>query len=202
MWKTYICCIRRYGKGVWKGKQIYYFMKCWNSVYVVRHISVLKIFMMGAKLASIWMVTWLMRSLLNTELSKGIACHQLCLAFSLMTCQMKANQTVVVYRWVILMSIVYCILMTLFWRRRKKICSACLILCYCGAGNDIWKSTPKNLMLYILDHRAMQKHPMNSNTRMGIYSEYRDINIWGLSSTNSLTSIPLLLFLRIPPGEL
>ena len=37
----------------------------------------------------------------------------------------------------------------------EKICSVCLILCYCGAGKGIWKSIPKNLMLYILDHRAM-----------------------------------------------
>ena len=64
------------------------------------------------------------------------------------------------------------------------------------------KINPKNPMLYILDHRAMWKHPMNSNTGMRIYSQYRDINIWGLSSTNSLISIPLPLFLRIPLGEL
>ena len=134
--------------------------------------------MTGAKLVSIWMVTWLMRLLLNTELSKGIACYQLCLAFSLMAWLIKSNQTVMVYPWVILMSIVYCMLMTLFsWRRRKKICSVCLILCYCGAGNGIWKSIPKYLMLYISDHRAMQKHPMNSNTGTMIYSQYRDINI-------------------------
>ena len=56
--------------------------------------------------------------------------------------------------------IVYCMLMTLFsWRRRKKICSACLVLFYCGSGNGIWKSIPKNLMLYILAYRAMQKYP-------------------------------------------
>ena len=41
------------------------------------------------------------------------------------------------------------------------------------------KKINKKCVLYILDHRSMPKHPMNSNTGMRIYSQYRYINILG-----------------------
>ena len=79
-------------------------------------------------------------------------------------------------------------------------CMLDTVLLWCRKWHMKINPKKSNVVHFRPQSYAKTSHELNTGTR--IYSQYRDINIWGLSSTNSLILVPLLLFLRIPPGEL